>query len=97
MSKDHFNADAIEAKQQGLLDRYQKLAEPVAIRKKLLEDSKDYQQFLHDVEDEESWIREKEPIVSSLHTGMSLKHYFNNFQRKLRQFVMDFCMKHCCI
>lgn len=69
INKDHFNADAVEAKQQRLVDRYNKLAEPVAERKKLLQDSKEYQQFVHDVEDEESWIREKEPIVSSLHTG----------------------------
>lgn len=72
ISKEHFNADTIEAKQQALVDRYNKLAEPVKKRKKVLEDSKDYQQFLHDVEDEESWIREKEPIASSLHTGAVL-------------------------
>lgn len=41
-------------------------------RKKELEDARKYHQFLRDVEDEESWIREKEPIASSLHTGMVL-------------------------
>ena len=65
----HFHADAIEAKQQALVKRYNQLEQPVNKKKKDLEDSRRYHQFLRDVEDEESWIREKEPIVSSLHTG----------------------------
>merc|ERR1711962_233693 len=37
-----------------------------------LEDSHCYQLFCHDVEDEESGMREKEPLVNSLHTGRDL-------------------------
>jgi len=71
ISKGHFNGPAIEAKKEKLVKRYNNLSVPVSQRKQMLEDARNYQQFLHDVEDEESWIREKEPIASSLHTGRS--------------------------
>lgn len=38
-------------------------------RQKLLE-ALSLQQFLRDVEDEEDWIREKEPIAASTNRGM---------------------------
>ena len=69
VNKGHFNADSIGSKKNGLLERYNNLAEPVNKRKQILDDARNYQQFLHDVEDELSWIKEKEPVASSLHTG----------------------------
>ena len=38
-------------------------------RKKKLQDAQRYNEFLRDVEDEEAWIREKEPVVSSTNLG----------------------------
>ena len=39
-------------------------------RHQKLEDAIRLQQFLHDVEDEEDWIREKEPIAASTNRGI---------------------------
>lgn len=42
---------------------------PMSDRKNRLEEALKLQQFLRDVEDEEDWIREKEPIASSTNRG----------------------------
>lgn len=49
--------------------RYQALREPMAARKQKLSDSLRLQQLFRDVEDEETWIREKEPIAASTNRG----------------------------
>ena len=41
----------------------------MANRKNKLAGANRLQQFIRDVEDEEDWIREKEPIVSSANRG----------------------------
>lgn len=69
----HFHADAIQEKKDRLVERYSQLEEPVSKREQALEDSRLYQQFLHDVEDEEMWIKEKEPLASSMHTGTIMR------------------------
>lgn len=48
-------------------------------RKQKLADALKLQQFLRDVEDEEDWIREKEPIASSTNRGQAhqIPHWFN--------------------
>ena len=48
------------------------LQAPLQARKKKLEDSYRFHQFLRDVDDEEAWIREKEPIVTSTNRGRDL-------------------------
>ena len=42
------------------------------VRKQKLKDALKLQQFFRDVEDEEDWIREKEPIASSTNRGACL-------------------------
>ena len=42
---------------------------PLLARKAKLQDAERLKRFLHDVEDEEAWIREKEPVASSTNTG----------------------------
>ena len=42
---------------------------PLQARKARLENAERLKKYNHDVEDEEAWIREKEPIVSSTNTG----------------------------
>ena len=41
----------------------------MAARHQKLEDALRLQQFLRDAEDEEDWIREKEPIAASTNRG----------------------------
>lgn len=55
------------------------LQEPMEARKQKLADALKLQQFLRDVEDEEDWIREKEPIASSTNRGKAhqIPHWFN--------------------
>lgn len=65
----HFDADNIRKKQEALLVRYEALREPMAMRKQKLSDSLRLQQLFRDVEDEETWIREKEPIAASTNRG----------------------------
>ncbi|XP_022101019.1 spectrin alpha chain, non-erythrocytic 1-like isoform X4 [Acanthaster planci] len=69
---DHFDKDTIIEKEVVLKERYQSLQAPLQARKKKLEDSYRYHQFLRDVDDEEAWIREKEPIVTSTNRGRDL-------------------------
>uniref|UniRef100_A0A672RW97 Spectrin alpha chain, non-erythrocytic 1 n=1 Tax=Sinocyclocheilus grahami TaxID=75366 RepID=A0A672RW97_SINGR len=68
----HFDADNICKKQEALVARYEALKEPMAARKQKLSDSLRLQQLFRDVEDEETWIREKEPIASSTNRGKDL-------------------------
>lgn len=49
--------------------RYEALREPMAARKQKLSDSLRLQQLFRDMEDEETWIREKEPIAASTNRG----------------------------
>lgn len=51
--------------------RYEALKEPMIARKQKLADSLRLQQLFRDVEDEETWIREKEPIAASTNRGQS--------------------------
>uniref|UniRef100_A0A8C9WNN3 Spectrin alpha chain, non-erythrocytic 1 n=1 Tax=Scleropages formosus TaxID=113540 RepID=A0A8C9WNN3_SCLFO len=68
----HFDADNIRRKQEALVARYEALKEPMAARKQKLADSLRLQQLFRDVEDEETWIREKEPIAASTNRGKDL-------------------------
>ncbi|XP_061836679.1 spectrin alpha chain, non-erythrocytic 1 isoform X1 [Nerophis lumbriciformis] len=68
----HFDADNIQKKQDALVVRYEALREPMAARKQKLADSLRLQQLFRDVEDEETWIREKEPIAASTNRGKDL-------------------------
>ena len=67
----HFDAENIKKKQEALVARYEALKEPMVARKQKLADSLRLQQLFRDVEDEETWIREKEPIAASTNRGQS--------------------------
>lgn len=68
----HFDVDSILAKQAGVTERYEALQNPMGLRKQRLLDSLRVQQLFRDVEDEEAWIREKEPIAASTNRGRDL-------------------------
>lgn len=52
--------------------RYEALQNPMGLRKQRLLDSLRVQQLFRDVEDEEDWIREKEPIAALTDRGCDL-------------------------
>jgi spectrin alpha len=54
------------------MSRYDSLRGPMMSRKERLAESLAAQQLFRDVEDEEAWIREKEPIVASTNRGRNL-------------------------
>ncbi|XP_063792531.1 spectrin alpha chain, non-erythrocytic 1 isoform X8 [Pseudophryne corroboree] len=68
----HFDADNIRKKQEALVGRYEALKDPMVARKQKLSDSLRLQQLFRDIEDEETWIREKEPIAASTNRGKDL-------------------------
>eukprot|EP00095_Tigriopus_kingsejongensis_P005059 maker-scaffold330_size203968-snap-gene-0.18 protein:Tk05059 transcript:maker-scaffold330_size203968-snap-gene-0.18-mRNA-1 annotation:"spectrin alpha chain" len=71
-SAGHFDSDSIRGKQNHLQGRYENLLRPMKDRKYKLMESLAVQQLFRDVEDEEAWIREKEPIVASTNRGKDL-------------------------
>jgi len=52
-----------------LAERFRALHDPMQARRHKLRDALRLQQFYRDVEDEEDWIREKEPIAASANRG----------------------------
>ncbi|KAH0952782.1 hypothetical protein HN011_011760 [Eciton burchellii] len=68
----HFDADNIKTKQDQLQGRYSALQRPMSGRKQRLLDSLQVQQLFRDIEDEEAWIREKEPVAASTNRGRDL-------------------------
>lgn len=72
VEKGHFDAPNIQNKQQNLVERYRALQKPITTRRLKLQDSLKVQQLFRDIEDEESWVREKEPIAASTNRGRDL-------------------------
>lgn len=57
--------------QEALCERYTLLQKPMSTRKQRLLDSLQVQQLFRDIEDEEAWIREKEPVAASTNRGIT--------------------------
>ena len=72
VTSQHFNAEKIHEKQMRVTERYESLKEPMADRKRKLEESLAVQKLFRDVDDEEAWVREKEPVVMSNNRGKDL-------------------------
>jgi spectrin alpha len=51
------------------VERYNNLFDPIGNRRNKLSDAIRLQQLFRDIEDEEDWIREKEPIAASTNRG----------------------------
>ncbi|XP_065916481.1 spectrin alpha chain, non-erythrocytic 1-like [Dysidea avara] len=88
VSENHFDSDAIVSKQQALVTRYENVQDPLAKRKANLEASHQLQQIFREIEDEESWIREKEAAVSSTNWGKDLVGV-QNLQKKHQALVAE--------
>ncbi|XP_013775722.1 spectrin alpha chain-like isoform X2 [Limulus polyphemus] len=72
VERGHFDGESIKAKQVALVERYNAVHQPMTARRQRLNDSLRVQQLFRDVEDEEAWIREKEPIAASTNRGRDL-------------------------
>ncbi|CAG0916965.1 unnamed protein product [Notodromas monacha] len=72
VTRGHFDAENIKAKAAALEARYSALHPPMQYRRERLGQSLVVQQLFRDVEDEESWIREKEPLAASTNRGRDL-------------------------
>ncbi|KAB7494812.1 Spectrin alpha chain [Armadillidium nasatum] len=72
VERGHFDAENIKTKQLALQERYDALQKPMTLRKNRLKDSLLVQQLFRDIDDEEAWIREKEPIATSTNRGRDL-------------------------
>ncbi|CAH8447491.1 unnamed protein product [Schistosoma bovis] len=71
-SEGHFDAPIIQEKQRQLSQRYYDLQKPLNQRREKLSDAYKLHQFFRDVEDEEDWIREKDPVAGSTNVGRDL-------------------------
>ncbi|XP_054722410.1 spectrin beta chain, non-erythrocytic 5-like [Uloborus diversus] len=80
-NSNHFLKEEIEEKALATVNRYQSLHDPVQIRRENLEDSLLLHQFNRDVEDELSWMSEKEPLAASTDLGNNLVTV-QNLQKK---------------
>ncbi|CAH1792768.1 unnamed protein product [Owenia fusiformis] len=81
MAKNHFLKEDLKHRAQTTNARYQSLAEPCQIRRDNLDDALLMYQFNRDVQDEISWIQEKQPIAASTDLGTSLLAV-QNLQKK---------------
>jgi spectrin alpha len=72
IERGHFDKENIAKKSENVVKRYEGLSAPLEQRRKKLTDSLRVQELFRDVEDEEAWIREKEPIVGSNNRGRDL-------------------------
>ncbi|RWR99142.1 spectrin alpha chain-like protein, partial [Dinothrombium tinctorium] len=72
-----------EYAKKNLIERYMALMKPMNIRRTRLNDSLRLQQLFRDIEDEESWIREKEPIAASTNRGPVMAE-INNHEHRIR-------------
>ena len=61
----HFDRANIARRKQQLVGKYNSLFEPIQARKQRLAESLQLQQLVRDIEDEETWIREKEPAIGA--------------------------------
>ncbi|RNA32314.1 spectrin alpha non-erythrocytic 1 [Brachionus plicatilis] len=61
----HFDAVNIKRKCDQVLNKFEALFVPLKHRKEKLAESLQLQQLLRDIDDEETWIREKEPAIGA--------------------------------
>uniref|UniRef100_A0A2H8TMG3 Spectrin beta chain, brain 4 n=1 Tax=Melanaphis sacchari TaxID=742174 RepID=A0A2H8TMG3_9HEMI len=80
-NSDHFMKDEIQEKSQAVLKRYNSLQEPMQIRRDNLEDALINYRLSRDIEEELTWINDKELQINSHDFGTSL-HSVQALQNK---------------
>ncbi|XP_038646180.1 spectrin beta chain, non-erythrocytic 5 [Scyliorhinus canicula] len=85
LSGHHPKSSEIRRSMRMLLEYWEQLKVAVAARGKMLEDNRDFLEFLQKVEQVEAWIREKEVMINVGDVGKDYEHCLQ-LQKKLRKF-----------
>ncbi|TKR73840.1 hypothetical protein L596_021099 [Steinernema carpocapsae] len=84
LESEQFDRDQIEGRRRAINDRYARVKDLANVRRDKLNKAITVHQFLRDVDDEESWIKEKKLLVSSDDYGRDLTGV-QNLRRKHRR------------
>ncbi|KFP61901.1 Spectrin beta chain, non-erythrocytic 5, partial [Cariama cristata] len=85
VSKGHPKSGEIRRRVRMLQERWEKLKRAVAARGKMLEDSRDFLEFLQKVDQVEAWIREREVMINVGDVGNDYEHCLQ-LMKKLNEF-----------
>ncbi|NXO67199.1 SPTN5 protein, partial [Phainopepla nitens] len=85
VSKGHPKSGDIRRQVRMLQEHWEKLKRAVAARGKMLEDSRDFLEFLQKVDQVEAWIREKEVMINVGDVGNDYEHCLQ-LKKKLNEF-----------
>ncbi|XP_009472039.1 PREDICTED: spectrin beta chain, non-erythrocytic 5 [Nipponia nippon] len=85
VSKGHPKSGEIRRRVRMLQEHWEKLKRAVAARGKMLEDSRDFLEFLQKVDQVEAWIREKEVMINVGDVGNDYEHCLQ-LMKKLNEF-----------
>ncbi|XP_053330428.1 spectrin beta chain, non-erythrocytic 5 [Spea bombifrons] len=85
LSQKHSKSTEIREKIRTLFDAWEKLKKAVAARGKMLEEKRDFLEFLQKVDQVEAWIREKEVMINVGDLGEDYEHCLQ-LTRKLNEF-----------
>ncbi|XP_065610862.1 spectrin beta chain, non-erythrocytic 5 isoform X1 [Cyrtonyx montezumae] len=85
VSMGHPKSGEIRRQVRMLQERWEKLKRAVAARGKMLEDSRDFLEFLQKVDQVEAWIREKEVMINIGDVGNDYEHCLQ-LMKKLNEF-----------
>uniref|UniRef100_A0A8C9MEA9 Calponin-homology (CH) domain-containing protein n=1 Tax=Serinus canaria TaxID=9135 RepID=A0A8C9MEA9_SERCA len=85
ISKGHPKSGEIRRQVRVLQEHWEKLKRAVAARGKMLEDSRDFLEFLQKVDQVEAWIREKEVMINVGDVGNDYEHCLQ-LKKKLNEF-----------
>ncbi|XP_009997918.1 PREDICTED: spectrin beta chain, non-erythrocytic 5 [Chaetura pelagica] len=85
VSKSHPKSGEIHRRVRMLQEHWEKLKRAVAARGKMLEDSRDFLEFLQKVDQVEAWIREKEVMINVGDVGNDYEHCLQ-LMKKLNEF-----------
>ncbi|NXD80777.1 SPTN5 protein, partial [Halcyon senegalensis] len=85
VSKGHPKSGEIRHQVRMLQEHWEKLKRAVAVRGKMLEDSRDFLEFLQKVDQVEAWIREKEVMINVGDVGNDYEHCLQ-LMKKLNEF-----------
>ncbi|KAM9646114.1 spectrin beta chain, non-erythrocytic 5 [Trichechus inunguis] len=75
------NMEVLQAKAQGLAQLHQGLESLVSARRALLEQALQQAKFLHDCEEEETWLRERRQLVENVALGRDLSQLSTALQK----------------
>uniref|UniRef100_A0A8C0U202 Spectrin beta, non-erythrocytic 5 n=1 Tax=Cyanistes caeruleus TaxID=156563 RepID=A0A8C0U202_CYACU len=85
VSKGHPKSGEIRRQVRVLQEHWEKLKRAVAARGKMLEDSRDFLEFLQKVDQVKAWIREKEVMINVGDVGNDYEHCLQ-LKKKLNEF-----------